>query len=351
MPLVDKLLEFLVEHEGSDLLLSAGSRPMIRVHGTLKPIEWGDNNKILSNNLLRKMIDELLNEQQRKIFDSIGDLDLAYELEGVARFRTNVFRQTNGFGMVLRCIPHIIQSLEELGMPEGVRILSLKQRGFILVTGPTGSGKTTTMAAMMDLINNTRQCHIVTVEEPIEFVHLPKKSLITHREVGRHTGSFAEALRVVMREDPDIVLVGEMRDLETISMALTVAETGVLVLATLHTISARHTINRIIDVFPYEQRNQVRTLLAEGLTGVVSQQLMRRADAKGRVAAAEVLISNPAISSCIREGKIDQMASLMESGKKHGMQMLDDHLMDLMSRCIISPEIAREKAGNKALFQ
>lgn len=348
---IDKFLRFLVDCDGSDLALASGSKPMVRVHGDLLPLDFGDGSSILTTEVTRNLIYEILTDEQIRKFERSGDLDLAYEVPSCARFRTNVYKQTKGLGVVLRTIPTKIKTVEELGLPAGVKQLARATRGFILVTGPTGSGKTTTLAAMIDLINRERRSHIVTIEEPIEYVHTNIKSLISQREVGLHSHSFKAALRSAVRQDPDIILVGEMRDLETISMALTTAEMGALVFGTLHTTSAAKTINRIIDVFSFEERNRIRALLAEALTGVVAQQLVKTADKKGRVAAAEIMVGTAAISNTIREGKIEQMVSIMETGKKQGMQMLDEHLQRLVQQCAISPSAARSVANNKKLFR
>jgi twitching motility protein PilT len=347
---IDKFLHFLVDRDGSDLMLASGSKPMVRLHGDLFALDFGSADSILSTEQTRDIIYEIMSEEQIRRFERSGDLDFAYEVPDCARFRCNVYRQTKGLGIVMRTIPTRIKTIEELGLPSGVKQLARSTRGFILVTGPTGSGKTTTLAAMIDLINHERNSHVVTIEEPIEYVHKNIRSLITQREVGMHTHSFKAALRSAVRQDPDIILVGEMRDLDTISMALTTAEMGALVFGTLHTTSAAKTVNRIIDVFPFEERNRIRALLAEALTGVVAQQLIKRSDKKGRVAVAEILVGTSAISNTIREGKIEQMVSLMETGKKHGMQMLDEHLKQLMQECIITPKVARRLATNKVLF-
>jgi twitching motility protein PilT len=331
-------------------MLASGSKPMLRVHGDLFALDFGADSSILSTELTRNLIYEIMSEEQIRRFERSGDLDFAYEVPDCARFRCNVYRQTKGMGIVMRTIPTKIKTIEELGLPSGVKQLARSTRGFILVTGPTGSGKTTTLAAMIDLINHERNSHIVTIEEPIEYVHKNIRSLITQREVGLHTHSFKAALRSAVRQDPDIILVGEMRDLDTISMALTTAEMGALVFGTLHTTSAAKTVNRIIDVFPFEERNRIRALLAEALTGVVAQQLTKRADKKGRVAVAEIMVGTSAISNTIREGKTEQMVSIMETGKKHGMQMLDEHLTQLVQQCAITPQTARKLATNKALF-
>jgi twitching motility protein PilT len=347
---IDKFLHFLVDHEGSDLMLASGSKPMMRVHGDLFALEFGKDSPILMTELTRALIYEIMNDEQIRRFERSGDLDFAYEVPDCARFRCNAYRQTKGLGIVMRTIPTKIKTIEELGLPSGVKQLARSTRGFILVTGPTGSGKTTTLAAMIDLINHERNSHIVTIEEPIEYVHKNIRSLITQREVGLHTHSFKAALRSAVRQDPDIILVGEMRDLDTISMALTTAEMGALVFGTLHTTSAPKTVNRIIDVFPFEERSRIRALLAEALTGVVAQQLLKRSDKKGRVAVAEIMVGTSAISNTIREGKIEQMVSLMETGKKNGTQMLDEHLTQLVQGCIITPQAAKKLASNKALF-
>jgi twitching motility protein PilT len=347
---IDKFLHFLVARSGSDLMLASGSNPMIRVHGDLSALDFGRDSSILTTEQTRDLIYEIMSDEQVRRFERSGDLDFAYEVPDCARFRCNVYRQTKGLGIVMRTIPTRIKTIEELGLPSGVKQLARSTRGFILVTGPTGSGKTTTLAAMIDLINHERNSHIVTIEEPIEYVHKNIRSLITQREVGLHTHSFKAALRSAVRQDPDIILVGEMRDLDTISMALTTAEMGALVFGTLHTTSAAKTVNRIIDVFSFEERNRIRALLAEALTGVVAQQLLKRSDNAGRVAVAEILVGTSAISNTIREGKIEQMVSLMETGKKHGMQMLDEHLTQLVQNCAITPQAARRLASNKALF-
>jgi len=348
---IDEFLKFMVERGGSDLMLASGSRPMIRVHGDLLALDFGGDSSILTTDLTRQLIYEILTDENIRRFERTGDLDFAYEIPECARFRCNVYKQTKGLGIVMRTIPTKIKTIEELGLPNGVKQLARSTRGFILVTGPTGSGKTTTLAAIIDLINRERRTHIITIEEPLEYIHRNKRSLITQREVGPHTHSFKNALRSAVRQDPDIILVGEMRDLDTISIALTTAEMGALVFGTLHTTSAAKTVNRIIDVFSFEERNRIRALLAEALTGVVAQQLIKRADKKGRVAVAEILIGTSAIANTIREGKIEQMVSLMETGKKQGMQMLDEHLKQLVQSVIITPSAARRVASNKAMFR
>ncbi|GAB4345011.1 MAG: type IV pilus twitching motility protein PilT [Candidatus Abyssubacteria bacterium] len=347
---IDKFLQFLVENDGSDLMIMSGSKSVVRIHGELKPITFGANSGVLTDDIVRPLVYEILTNRQIKILEEEGELDLAYELEGVSRFRGNVYEQSHGLAIAFRAIPSKIRSLDELGFPEGVKRLASMQRGFVIVSGPSGCGKTTTLASMVDYINRNRACHIITIEEPIEYLHSNIKSIVTQRQVGPHTESFSSALRVAVRQDPDVIMVGEMRDLETISTALTTAETGALVFGTLHTDNAAKTINRIVNVFPFEQRSQVRTLLSETLSGVVAQQLLPRSDGKGMVAAAEILIGIPAISNAIREGKIEQMISIMETGRKYGMQILDEHLLELVQSCTVTPEAARKKARNKRLF-
>ena len=348
---IDKFLEFLVEQDGSDLMMMSGSKTAVRVHGELRPITFGNSDSVLTDDVVRPLVYEILSNRQIKILEEEGELDLAYELPGVSRFRSNVYMQSHGVAIAFRAIPSKIKTLDNLGFPPGVKKLASMQRGFILVCGPSGCGKTTTLASMVNYINTTRKCHIITIEEPIEYLHGNINSIITQRQVGPHTDSFSSALRVAVRQDPDVIMVGEMRDLETISMALTTAETGALVFGTLHTDNAAKTINRIVNVFPFEQRNQVRTLLSDTLTGVIAQQLLTRADGSGMVAAAEILIGIPAISNAIREGKIEQMTSIMETGRKFGMQILDEHLLELVEGCVVTPEMARKKARNKKLFE
>ncbi|MBI5118943.1 type IV pilus twitching motility protein PilT [Candidatus Poribacteria bacterium] len=347
---IDKLLRFMVAQQGSDLHLMCGARPLIRVHGDLRRIDYSEGDIVLTPEVNRGLIYEMLDDDQIRHFEATGDIDLAYEIEGVARFRVNVHNQISGPSTVMRTIPTNIATVDQLGLPDQLKEIARFNSGLILVTGPTGSGKTTSLAAMMDQINDEREGHIVTIEDPIEFVHKNKKCLITQREVGVHTNSFSAALRVALRQDPDIILVGEMRDLETISLALTAAETGSLVFATLHTNSAAKTINRIIDVFPNEAQNQIRTLLSESLSSVIAQTLMKRSDKKGRVAAMEIMICSPAIRNAIRENKIEQIISIMQTSAREGMQMLDDHLLKLVDKGVVSREAAREKAFEKHRF-
>ncbi len=325
MDIADLLIQ-TKEKNASDLHLSSGSPPMMRLHGDLTPIET----QFLSKDTVHKMIYEILNDDQRRLFEENRDLDFAIELGDVARFRVNVFNQRNGEGAVFRVIPTQIRSFQDLGLPEVVQTLALRENGLVLVTGPTGSGKSTTLAAMVDLINATTKKHIITLEDPIEFVHKTKQCLVNQREIGPHTKSFASALRAALREDPDVILVGEMRDLETISLALTAAETGHLVFATLHTKSAPKTIDRVIDAFSPAQQQQIRVQLAEALQGVVSQLLLPTKDKKGRVAALEIMVATIAIRNLIREGKTHQMPSTIQTGTQLGMQSLEQALKTLV---------------------
>jgi twitching motility protein PilT len=323
---VAELLIQTKERGGSDLHLSAGSPPLMRLHGELTVIEDG----LLGRDTVHRMIYEILNDDQRRLFEEHRDLDFAIEVGEVARFRVNVFNQRNGEGAVFRVIPTQIRSFQELGLPEVVQTLALRENGLVLVTGPTGSGKSTTLAAMIDLVNATQRKHVLTLEDPIEFVHRSKRCLVNQREIGSHTKSFAAALRAALREDPDVILVGEMRDLETISLALTAAETGHLVFGTLHTKSAPKTIDRVIDAFPPAQQQQVRVQLAEALQGVISQILLPTKDKKGRVAALEIMVATVAIRNLIREGKTHQMPSSIQTGTQIGMQSLEQALRNLV---------------------
>jgi twitching motility protein PilT len=325
MDIADLLIQ-TKEKNASDLHLSSGSPPMMRLHGDLTPIE----SAALSRDGVHKMIYEILNDDQRRLFEENRDLDFAIELGDVARFRVNVFNQKNGEGAVFRVIPTQIRSFQDLGLPEVVQTMALRENGLVLVTGPTGSGKSTTLAAMIDMINTSTKKHIITLEDPIEFVHKTKNCLVNQREIGSHTKSFAAALRAALREDPDVILVGEMRDLETISLALTAAETGHLVFATLHTKSAPKTIDRVIDAFPPAQQQQIRVQLAEALQGVVSQLLLPTKEKKGRVAALEIMVATVAIRNLIREGKTHQMPSVIQTGTQLGMQSLEQALKNLV---------------------
>ena len=346
MAQIDQFLRLMVQQKGSDLHLTVGSPPIIRQHGELTRVKFRE----LSAQDMQALVYEIMTPAQRTAFEETNDVDFAYEIADVARFRVNVFRQRKGMGSVMRTIPSKVLSADDLGLPEGIRRFCKLNKGLVLVTGPTGSGKSTTLAAMIDLINTTRPDHILTIEDPVEFVHLNKLGLINQREVGNHTKSFASALKAALREDPDVILVGEMRDLETISLGLTAAETGHLVFGTLHTASAAKTVDRIINVFPADEQEQVRAMLGESLRGVVAQQLLRKADGSGRVAALEVMVGTPAIGNMIREAKTHQIPSMIQTGKKDGMQMMDQAILDFLMKKVIAPEEAYAKAHNKAEF-
>lgn len=337
-------LEQVLIQRASDLHLTENARPMLRVDGSLIPI---GNGSLWSNEKIRTAINSILTQSQLEIFERELELDFAYSISDLARFRVNIYQQRGAMGGAFRIIPTELKELKELGVPESVSAFAQLPRGLVLVTGPTGSGKSTTLAALIDLVNSTRADHIVTVEDPIEFLHTNKKSIVNQREVGADTHSFASALKHVLRQDPDVILIGELRDLETISVALTAAETGHLVFATLHTQDAPQTIDRIIDVFPPHQHGQVRTQLAATLKGVICQTLVRRSDGIGRAVATEVLVSTPAIANLIREGKTYQIISMMQSGRALGMHTLDQHLSELVTSGIITYEAALEKATDK----
>lgn len=337
---ITQLLAFSVKNKASDLHLSAGLPPMIRVHGDVRRL----NVEVLSHKDVSAMVYDIMNDGQRKRYEEYLEIDFSFEIKGLARFRVNAFNQNRGAGAVFRTIPSTILTLEQLNAPKIFADLALKPRGLVLVTGPTGSGKSTTLAAMVNYINETEYGHILTVEDPIEFVHESKKCLVNQREVGQHTQSFATALRSALREDPDVILVGEMRDLETIRLAMTAAETGHLVLGTLHTSSAAKTIDRIIDVFPAEEKEMVRAMLSESLQAVIAQTLCKTKDGSGRVAAHEIMIGTNAIRNLIREGKVAQMYSSIQTGNSVGMQTLDQNLTDMVKRNLISNAEARGKA-------
>ncbi len=326
------LLREAADKGASDLHLSAGEPPLLRVHGDLVRIE----HPAVTPEQVTELVNSIMSDAQRATFEAEHEVDFACELEGKGRFRVNVFVHSRGPGAVLRTIPTKIPALDTLHMPPVLKELCTRERGLVLVTGPTGSGKSTTLAAMVDVINQTWDAHILTIEDPIEFVHPPKRCLVNQREVGPHTNSFSNALRSALREDPDVILIGEMRDLETISLALTAAETGHLVFGTLHTSSAPKTIDRIIDVFPAGQQGQIRTMLSESLEAVVAQSLLKKKGG-GRVAACEVLIGTPAVRNLIREGKLHQITSMMQTGQRLGMQTLDMGLADLVKRGLIEP--------------
>ena len=332
MPTMQDLLREAADKGASDLHLSAGEPPLLRVHGDLVRID----HPAVTPEQVTELVNSIMSDAQRATFEAEHEVDFACELEGKGRFRVNVFVHSRGPGAVLRTIPTKIPALDTLHMPPVLKELCTRERGLVLVTGPTGSGKSTTLAAMVDVINQTWDAHILTIEDPIEFVHPPKRCLVNQREVGPHTNSFSNALRSALREDPDVILIGEMRDLETISLALTAAETGHLVFGTLHTSSAPKTIDRIIDVFPAGQQGQIRTMLSESLEAVVAQTLLKKKGG-GRVAACEVLIGTPAVRNLIREGKLHQITSMMQTGQRLGMQTLDMGLADLVKRGLIEP--------------
>ncbi len=343
---ISELLAFVVKNGASDLHLSAGLPPMIRVHGDIRRI----NLPPLEQSDVHGMIYDIMNDSQRKYYEENFECDFSFELPGLARFRVNAFIQNRGSAAVLRTIPSKVLTLEQINAPAIFKEIANQPRGVVLVTGPTGSGKSTTLAAMIDHINENEYGHILTVEDPIEFVHESKKCLINQREVGPHTLSFANALRSALREDPDIILVGELRDLETIRLAMTAAETGHLVFGTLHTSSAAKTIDRVIDVFPAAEKEMVRAMLSESLRAVISQALLKKKDGGGRVAAHEIMIGTPAIRNLIRENKVAQMYSAIQTGQSVGMQTLDQNLTDLVRRNVIAPAEARTKAANKDMF-
>ncbi len=345
MATIDGFFKMMTDIGASDLHLIAGQKPMVRVHGEIQRIDF----PVFDSNELKKNLYEIAPEIKIKQFEETGDVDFAYDLPNVARFRVNYFNQLRGVGAVFRVIPSEILTMKELGLPPVLKKFCALEKGLVLVTGPTGSGKSTTLAAMIDHVNKTRKDHILTIEDPIEFVHKPQLCSVNHREVGTHTKSFAAALRGSLREDPDIILVGEMRDLETIALAIEAASTGHLVFGTLHTQSAPKTIDRIIDVFPHEEQEKVRITLSEALKGVVAQSLLKKVGG-GRVAALEILCCTTAVSNLIREGKTFQIVSIMQTQKKMGMRTLDESIMELLNSKQITPEMAYEKALDKDLF-
>jgi twitching motility protein PilT len=347
MAKIDTYFREMKEQGASDLHMIIGFPPMLRLRGELIPTE----HPILTSESNRDFLFEILTEDQQSTLESHRDFDMAYELEGVARFRCNFLFQHRGIGAVFRLIPTDILTLEQLQMPPVLKAIAMLKRGLVLVTGPTGSGKSTTLAAMINYINEMRDAHIITIEDPLEFVHSNKKCLFTQREIGTHALSFADALKVAGREDPDIILVGEMRDTTTISLALTCAELGILVFGTLHTNNAAKTIDRIINAFPADQQEQTRTMLAESLSAVVAQQLLKTKDGKGRCAAIEILIGSPALATTIREGKISQINSIIQTGSASGMQGMDQHLLQLIKEGRITARAAYEKAIDKKLFE
>jgi twitching motility protein PilT len=345
---IEAYMKFVVDRQGSDLILKTGRRPIARIFGDMTDVT---GTPVMHDELVRELVFSLLTDEQREHFLKEWELDFAHEIPGVARFRVNLMMQRGTVTMVARVIPYTIKSAKELGLPRVCLEFCQRPRGLILVTGPTGSGKTTTLAAMVHHINQSRPVHILTIEDPVEFVHTPIKALINQRELGRDTLSFANALREVLRQDPDVILVGEMRDLETISLAVTAAETGHLVLATLHTTDAVQTVDRLIDVFPPHQQAQIRMQISVNLVGIISQTLVKRADGNGRVAAYETMKATPAIANLIREGKTHQIGSMVQTGLKQGMISLDQYLVYLVRNKAVSYQAALEKSQNPSEFE
>ncbi|MDJ0624482.1 MAG: type IV pilus twitching motility protein PilT [Desulfocapsaceae bacterium] len=346
MAQIDAFFKLMNDEGASDLHMVAEQQPILRIRGDMERVKF----KKLDNDELRSMLYEICPEEKIKVYEETGDVDFGYEIPGLARYRCNFFRQKYGVGAVFREIPSEIMTCEQLGLPKVIPRLAHLPKGLVLVTGPTGSGKSTTLAAVVDEANKHRKDHILTIEDPIEFVHTSQKCVINHREVGSHTKSFAAALRGALREDPDIIMVGEMRDLETITLAMEAAMTGHLVFGTLHTINAMKTVDRIIEIFPANQQGQVRSTLADALKAVVSQTLFKRVDIKGRCAALEILIATPAVRNLIREGKTYQILSTMQTGRKYGMQTLDDAIQEYLDRKMISPDDAYSNCVEKAKF-
>lgn len=347
MAKIDAFFKLMNEQGASDLHLVSGQQPSLRVRGDIERVKY----KVLDSDTLKSMLYEIAPEDKVKVFEETGDVDFGYEIPGLARYRANFFMQRSGVAAVFREIPSIIMTAEQLGLPPVVSKLAGLPRGLVVVTGPTGSGKSTTLAAIIDVANRTRRDHIITIEDPIEFVHESQGCIVNHREVGSHTKSFTAALRGALREDPDIILVGEMRDLETISLAIEAASTGHLVFGTLHTTSAAKTVDRIIEVFPTGQQSQIRSTLADGIRAVVAQVLFKRIDKRGRCVALEILIATPAARNLIRESKTHMLPGVMQTGKKYGMQLLDDAIMDLYNKKMISGDEAYTKANDKAKFR
>jgi twitching motility protein PilT len=346
MAKIDAFFKLMHEQGASDLHLVSGSQPILRIRGEMERVKY----KVMENDELKAILYEITPEEKVKLFEETGDLDFGYEIPGLARYRANFFNQKYGVGAVFREIPSKIQTVDELGMPPLLKKLAMLDKGLVLVTGPTGSGKSTTLAAVVDHANKNRKDHIITVEDPIEFVHQSQGCIVNHREIGNHTRSFATALRSALREDPDIILVGEMRDLETISLAIEAATTGHLVFSTLHTQSATKTVDRVIDVFPPEQQQQIRVSLSETLKAVIAQTLFKRKDRKGRVAALETMVVTAAVANLIREGKTFQLTSVIQTGKRYGMLTLDDAIMELLHKGLIEPDNAYAKAIDKNKF-
>lgn len=346
MELID-LIKYAIENNASDIHITVGIPPVFRIDGVLKYF----NNDKLSPKDVEKMANEILNEEQFKELKAKGEIDISYAKPGISRFRVNIYKQRGSYAIALRIIPFKIPTMEELGLPQVVKSLARLPRGLILVTGPTGSGKSTTLASIIDLINNEKNYHILTLEDPIEYLHKHNNSMINQREIGTDSSNFANALRSALRQDPDVILVGEMRDLETMSITLTAAETGHLVLSTLHTIGAAKTIDRIIDVFPPHQQQQIRVQLASVLQAIISQQLLPKASGVGRVAAFEIMIATPAIRNLIREGKVHQIDTIIQTSRKHGMQTMDNSLLELYQKGIISKNTLLSQAVNQDMVK
>ena len=347
MAKLDAFFKLMVDQGASDLHLVSGSQPILRVHGELQRVRFA----VLDNDDLKKMLYEVAPEYKIKLFEETGDIDFAYEIPGLARYRANYFEQKYGVGAVFRQIPDTILTTEQLGLPPVLNKLPMFPKGLVLVTGPTGSGKSTTLAALIDYANTHRKDHILTIEDPVEFVHKSRNCIINHREVGMHTRSFAAALRAALREDPDIIMVGEMRDLETISLAVEAASTGHLVFGTLHTQSAAKTVDRIIDVFPHDQQEQIRATLSDSLQAVVALTLFKRRDTKGRCPALEILIATPAVRNLVRDGKTFQIPTVLQTGKKYGMQSLDEAILEHLEKGRISAEDAYLHCLDKTRFR
>jgi len=346
MAKIDAFFKLMNEQGASDLHLVAGQPPVLRIVGEMERVKY----KVLDNDELKVMLYEIAPEHKIKEFEETGDIDFGYDVLGIARYRANFFMQKNGVAAVFRQIPEQIMTAEQLGLPNVISKLASLPRGLVLVTGPTGCGKSTTLAAIIDVANRTRKDHIITIEDPIEFVHKSRGCIINQREVGLHTKTFSAALRGALREDPDIILVGELRDLETISLAIEAASTGHLVFGTLHTSSAPKTVDRIIEVFPANQQPQIRSTLSDGIRAIVAQVLFKRIGQKGRCPALEILIATPAVRNLIREGKTHQIPSMIQTGKKYGMQLLDDAIMDLLNNGWINADDAYAKANDKGKF-
>ncbi len=347
MAKIDAFFQLMHDHKASDLHLVSGQQPAIRIRGDIERVKYD----VLNNDTLKVLLYEITPEHKIKQFEETGDMDFAYEVPGLARYRANYFQQKYGIAAVFREIPTKIATCAELGMPSVISKLALLPRGLVLVTGPTGSGKSTTLAAIVDEANRLRKDHIITIEDPIEFVHKSESCIINHREVGIHTKTFSNALRGALREDPDIILVGEMRDLETTALAVEAASTGHLVFATVHTTSAVKTVDRVVEIFPDSEQLQIRSTLADGLRAVISQVIFKRVDIKARCVALEILVATPAVRNLIREQKTYQIPSMIQTGKKYGMQLLDDSIMDLYNRGWISAEDAYMKSNDKGRFR